>query len=210
MTESCDDYHRWYVEAGATVKFMDVWVMKWIGDLWNYQELISDLKPSLIVEAGTRAGGGALFFAEMARAAHLGCLVLTVDPEQSGIHNKVRAHPGIELLAVRSTNPVVAERIEQVRQTLLGPMLVSLDSDHTKANVLAEMLFFRDLTRSGDYMVVEDGNINGHPVLPGWGEGPYEALQEYAALYPDDYERDIEREEKFGMTYAPLGYLKRR
>jgi cephalosporin hydroxylase len=29
-------------------------------------------------------------------------------------------------------------------------------------------------------------------------------------MYPQDYERDTVREEKFGITYSPLGYLKRR
>ena len=65
----------------------------------------------------------------------------------------------------------------------------------------------RDLTRPGDYVVVEDGNINGHPVLPDWGPGPWEAIEEYESRHPDDYRHDTEREGKFGFTFAPRGYL---
>lgn len=211
MTERLDDYHRWYYENAVYTRthFMGVPVLKFVGDLWNYQELIHELQPSLIVEAGTEAGGGALFFAAMVKAARLDCHVLTVDIDQSQAALSVRDHARIELLTARSTDPIVAERVKQIREVLRGPMLVSLDSDHGKENVLAELLFFRLLTRPGDYVVVEDGNINGHPVLPSFGPGPAEALQEYMERFPDDYERDIEREEKFGVTFAPTGWLKR-
>ena len=50
-------------------------------------------------------------------------------------------------------------------------------------------------------------NINGHPVLPQYGPGPYEAVQEYWARYPEDYVLDTARETKFGFTFAPGGFL---
>jgi cephalosporin hydroxylase len=71
------------------------------------------------------------------------------------------------------------------------------------------MLSLRELVEPGDYMVVEDGNINGHPVLPRWGEGPTEALQAYFDRYPEDYTVDAAREAKFGFTFAPSGFLLR-
>jgi cephalosporin hydroxylase len=88
-----------------------------------------------------------------------------------------------------------------------GPVFAILDSDHTKRHVLAEMLLLRPLMKPGDYMVVEDSNINGHPVLPDWGEGPYEAIQEYLKTYPNDYRKDEARESKFGFTFATGGFL---
>ena len=64
----------------------------------------------------------------------------------------------------------------------------------------------------GDYVVVEDSNINGHPVFSPYdpGPGPYEALEEYFSRFPQDYIPDRERENKFGFTYAPKGFLIRR
>jgi len=66
------------------------------------------------------------------------------------------------------------------------------------------------LLQPGDYLVVEDSNINGHPVLPGWGEEPYEAVQEFLAQHSADYQADRVREEKFGFTFAPAGFLIRK
>ena len=46
-------------------------------------------------------------------------------------------------------------------------------------HVLAEMKLLRPLLSAGDYLIVEDSILNGHPVLPGWGPGPYEAIEAY-------------------------------
>ena len=45
-------------------------------------------------------------------------------------------------------------------------------------------------------LVVEDGNINGHPVLPGWGEGPWEALEDYMARVFDESAQTLEAVQK--------------
>jgi cephalosporin hydroxylase len=104
----------------------------------------------------------------------------------------------------------VADCIHRLRQEYPGPVFAILDSDHTKKHVLAEMRLLRPLLERGDYMVVEDSNINGHPILPGWGEGPMEAILAYEQAFPDDYTHDTGRETKFGITQAPKGYLIRR
>ena len=74
---------------------------------------------------------------------------------------------------------------------------------------MGELNLLRPLLLSGDYVVVEDSNINGHPVISGWGPGPYEAIEDYFRLFPDDYRHDQERENKFGFTFAPNGFLVR-
>lgn len=68
----------------------------------------------------------------------------------------------------------------------------------------------RPVLVSGDYLVVEDSNVNGHPVLRSFGPGPYEAVREYFRRFPGDYEHDTEREAKFGFTFATNGFLRRR
>jgi cephalosporin hydroxylase len=122
----------------------------------------------------------------------------------------VREDPSIEVMTTSSTDPAVATRIGALREQFPGPLFAILDSDHRRDHVVAELELLRGATRPGDYVVVEDGNINGHPVLPGWGPGPYEAMEEYFARYPADYERDDSRESKFGFSFATRGFLVRR
>ena len=81
----------------------------------------------------------------------------------------------------------VAHRIAALREDYRGSVFCILDSDHSEKHVLAEMNMLRPLLCAGDYLVVEDSNINGHPVNPLWGNGPFEAIAHYFRVYPNDY-----------------------
>ena len=202
-------YHRWYydTEVWEEVTFLGVVTNKSVSDMWNYQEILHELKPALIVEFGTRFGGSALYFSVIGRSIVPDLKVLSVDITHGELDPSVHDHDNIELMEVSSSSPEVAHAIARLRSENPGPVFFILDSDHSKAHVLAELELLRDVVTCGDYVVVEDGNINGHPVLPGWGEGPTEALQAYFARYPADYRQDAVRERKFGFTFAPGGFL---
>jgi cephalosporin hydroxylase len=208
----CDAYHAWYYshEIWKTTKFLDVLTYKSVTDLWNYQEILTELKPSLVLELGTYQGGSALYFAETLRLVSPHFRVLTVDIDHNVVAERVRRHDCIELLESDTTNPKVAARFKELRRAYPGKAFCIVDSDHNREHVIAELMLLREVTEPGDYVVVEDGNINGHPVLPDWGVGPYEALEEYLERYPDDYISDVVREKKFGFTFAPKGFLIRR
>jgi cephalosporin hydroxylase len=204
-------HRRWYEsETWKQMTFLGVPVMKWPGDLWNYQEILAALRPALVVEFGTYRGGSALYFAETMRAAGLPPRVLTVDVEPTRIHESVKARADIERMTCSSTDPAVAARIAALRAENPGPVFAILDGDHRRDHVLAEMESLRPLLVAGDVLIVEDGNVNGHPVLPEFGPGPLEAIRAYVAAHPGDYTRDAARETKFGFTFAPEGYLVRR
>nr|WP_090339546.1 CmcI family methyltransferase [Mycolicibacterium malmesburyense] len=202
-------YHQWYYNTSVwkTTTWFGVKCWKSVTDMWNYQEILLDLKPSLVIEFGTAYGGSALFFANVMRRMGKPFKVLSVDISHAALDVVAQADPDILFVESRSTVPAIAEHIQRLRSQFPGNVFAILDSDHSKNHVLAEMKLLRDLLRPGDYLVVEDSNMNGHPVLPGFGPGPYEAIEEYETEFPNDYRHDLERESKFGWTFAPYGYL---
>jgi cephalosporin hydroxylase len=204
-------YHHWFFnnEINWTLGIFGCPIVKSPTDLWNYLEILHDLDAQLVVEFGTLAGGSALFFKMVLSQLHKDFRILTVDIDHSGVAAPVRRDPNIELLTASSTAPEVAARIAELRRRYPGPAFFILDSDHTAPHVLAELKLLRGVTRRGDYVVVEDGDINGHPVRPDAGPGPYEAIEAYEREHAGDYVHDRKREAKFGFTCAPNGYLKR-
>jgi cephalosporin hydroxylase len=210
QAEIFDAYHSWFYGRELWRRsYLGVPCLKSVLDLWNYQEIIAELKPALALEFGTYKGGTALFLADLISKVNDVGKVLTVDHKYRELNSRVTGHPSIEFLTCDTTAGVVKEWLSNYRSRVPGPLFAILDSAHDKEQVLKELNFLRTLTHSGDYVVVEDGNMNGHPVEPDLGPGPLEALQEYFEIYPTDYERDVNRENMFGFTFAPMGYLKR-
>jgi cephalosporin hydroxylase len=201
-------FHELYYEAadrGGTWRattWMGVSVAKCPLDLWAYQEILFEVRPELIVECGTYRGGSALYFAHLCDLLGRG-RVLTIDIEPWPLPR----HPRLTRLLRSSTAP---EAAAEVRRQAAGkaPVLVVLDSDHRAEHVLAEMRLYGPLVTPGSYLVVEDTNVNGHPVLPDFGPGPHEAVETFLRECPD-FEADHTRE-KFLLTFNPGGFLRRR
>jgi cephalosporin hydroxylase len=93
-------------------------------DMWLYQELLVQLRPSLLIEFGTFQGGSALYFATIlsalppppaaaAPAAHK-FKVVTVDIHGDLLHPTVAADARIEAIAASSTDAAVERRIREL------------------------------------------------------------------------------------------------
>ena len=204
-------YHLWYYNTGVwqQTTWMGVQTYKSPMDMWNYQEILFSLKPSVVIEFGTWQGGSALFFSSVMQQIGRPYVVVSVDITASRISEKTKSDPNIRLLTMSSAAPEIRQTLQALRNDYPGPVFAILDSDHSKQHVLAEMMNLRDMLVTGDYLVVEDSNINGHPVAKSFGPGPYEAIEEYFGMFPQDYEHDFEREKKFGFSFAPNGFLRR-
>jgi cephalosporin hydroxylase len=196
-------YRRW--QAGA-----DTINLSWFGhlilkcplDLWIYQELIVRSRPDVVIECGTCAGGSALFLAMVMDQIGHG-EVITIDIEE---RPGLPQHPRLTYLTGSSTDPLI---VAQVKQRVGNSRVMAiLDSDHREPHVLNELTIYSELVHPGDYLIVEDTNINGHPTFPEFGPGPMEAVEKFLA-HTDDFVVD-ERCERFLMTLHPRGYLRRR
>jgi len=206
--EIVDQFHMLYYDSrmfGKTwvdTTFLGTKVEKCPLDLWIYQEIIHEIRPEIIVECGTFLGGGALYLASICDLLNHG-QVVTIDI----LDRKDKPqHSRIEYLLGSSTSP---EIVEKVRARVQGksPVLIILDSDHKKAHVLNELNIYGEMVTKGSYLIVEDSNINGHPVRPGYGPGPMEAIDEYLRNNTS-YVVD-KTKEKFYLTFNPKGYLRR-
>jgi cephalosporin hydroxylase len=84
---------------------------------------------------------------------------------------------------------------------------VLLDSDHAEAHVRQELEAYHPLVTAGSYLVVEDTNLNGHPVEPEHGPGPWEAMQAFLSAHTQ-FAHDTEMD-KFLVSFNPKSFLKR-
>jgi cephalosporin hydroxylase len=200
-------FHRLFYESGtrtwSNTRWLGVPAQKCPFDLWVYQELLHELRPAVIVECGTADGGSALFLASICDLLGKGEIVSIDIRELAGRP----AHDRITYLTGSSTAP---EIVQAVRERLQGhsPVLVLLDSNHERDHVLAELRLYGPLVTPGSYVVVEDSNVNGNPVLPEFGPGPGEAIDAFLAE-SNEFEIDESRE-KYFLTFNPRGYLRKR
>jgi cephalosporin hydroxylase len=199
-------FHLWFYNRSAKTFDNTFWLGTAIEknplDMQIYQEIIYDTKPDVLIETGTLRGGSALFFASIFDLLKRG-RVLTVDivPEQTR-----PKHPRITYI----TGSSISEEVMRTLSNAINPgerVMVTLDSLHTRDHVLQELKLYSPLVTVGNYLIVEDSNVNGHPVLPGTGPGPMEALTAFLAgntrFVPDS------NREKYGFTFNPSGWLKR-
>lgn len=202
-----EQFHRlFYHDSAATwrqTEYRGVRTAKCPLDLWVYQEVLWEVKPELVIEAGTNRGGSAYFLADLCALAGRG-RVVTIDVEE---YPELPVHERITYLHGSSTAEEVVARVRRELPNS-GPVIVILDSDHSEEHVLAELGCYAPMVTTGSYIIVEDTNISGHPVLPSFPNGgPMAAVERFVASNPS-YCVDPSRE-KFMLTFNPRGYLRR-
>ena len=202
------EFHKLYFDARA---FNMTWRNTfWLGcpvlkcplDLWIYQEILAELRPEVIVESGTAYGGSSFYLASVCDMLDRGRIVtMDIEPRDGR-----PVHPRITYITGSSLSDEVFGRISGAVAGAES-VLVILDSDHRKEHVLAELRLYGPIVTRGSYLIVEDTNLNGHPVLPDYGPGPAEAVAEFLAS-EQSFAVDSGRE-KLYLTFNPGGYLRK-
>ena len=201
-------------------------IIQYPQDIVAFQELVSQVKPDLILETGIAHGGSLVL------SASLLCLLDVIDgldPRQSprkvvGVDIDIRSHNRkalddhplrfkMELIEGSSIDPDI---IQQVRSHSDGVerVLLSLDSNHTHEHVLAELNAYADLVSVSSYCivfdtVVEDLPNGSFPDRP-WdvGNNPKTAVHEWLKTHPE-FVIDKDIDNKLLISVAPDGYLRR-
>ncbi|MFV1917633.1 MAG: CmcI family methyltransferase [Patescibacteria group bacterium] len=203
--EIIDEFHKLYYNSRIWTEtyWLGVPIHKCPFDLWICQEIICRLEPDVVVETGTGDGGSALFFASTIFELMGKGKVLTIDNKKE---SNLPRHVRIKYLVGSSISPKTVQKIKR----LIGKrdrVMVSLDSNHEMEYVLKELRIYSKLVSDGNYLVVEDTNLNGHPVVPDFGPGPMEAAKEFLKENEDFV---VEGElEKFFSSFNAGGILRK-
>lgn len=201
-----NNFHKLYYYLGASGQtwedtfWFGVKTLKCPLDMWIYQEIIYKVKPDVIIECGTASGGSALFMASICDYLNKG-VVLTIDNLEDMSRPK---HKRIKYFLGSSID---IDIVSQVKKNIKNgdKVLVILDSDHRKEHVFSELKIYSKLVTKKSYLIVEDTNVYGHPVLKEYGPGPMEAVVEFMEGNKD-YRVD-KYWEKFLFTFNPSGFL---
>ena len=190
-------------------------------DMIRLQELVYQLKPDVILETGIAHGGSAIFLAGLCRLLGRGRVVgvdIEIRPHNRAAIETHEFAPWITLVEGDSVSPGTVERV----RSLIGAtesVLLILDSNHSKAHVLAELEAYSPLVKPGGYIIVADGVMSSLAGMPGAREdwdwnNPKAAVAEFLETHPE-FERAAppcvfdEGRVRTGGSYWTDGYLRR-
>ena len=192
-------------------------------DIVQFQEIVWQTKPDLIIETGIAHGGSLILSASMLALLDMLSpssqkrMVLGIDIDIRK-HNReaIEAHPlanRVKMLEGSSTDESIVNAAKEFAKDFKS-IMVCLDSNHTHEHVLQELKFYADLVSVGNYCIVwdtivEDMPKGSYPDRP-WdkGDNPKTAVWEFLKTHKE-FEIDKNIQNKLLITVAPDGYLRR-
>ena len=151
-------YWQAHVQTWGNTKWRNVRVWKAPTDLWVYQELITEIKPDLIIETGTAYGGSALYMRDILDKEYPEGKIISIDILHEILEEKAKV-PGIEFYLGGSTE---IETVTHVKALIAAyncqRVMVILDSDHSEEHVSKELDLYSPLVTVGSIIVIEDTN----------------------------------------------------
>jgi len=190
-------------------------------DIVQFQEIVWQTKPDLIIETGIAHGGSLILSAsllallDLLSPAKRMVLGIDIDIRQ---HNReaIEAHPlsdRIKMLEGSSTDQDIIDQVYNYARNFKSVM-VCLDSNHTHEHVLRELQLYSPFVSAGNYCIVWDTVVEDMPENSckdrPWGKGdnPKTAVWEFLKTHPE-FEVDKSIQNKLLITVAPDGYLRR-
>ena len=191
-------------------------------DLVRLQEVIFTIAPDVIVETGVNQGGSAVFFASLCRLMGKGRVVSIDIQIPLSVREAVAKSPYADLITLIEGDSTAPSTVDTVRQLISEgeKTFFFLDSDHSKAHVLAELNAYASSVSVGSYIVAADGImriLHDTPIGSSqWrDDNPAAAAREFVSANPDfviDKPRALfcQEREIHGFTYWSDGWLLRK
>jgi cephalosporin hydroxylase len=185
--------------------YKDIPCLKCPFDIAIYMKLLWDLKPKTIIEIGSKFGGSAVFFADIAQIFGLETHVWSIDLEPPAIDD-----PRITFLR-GDVNHLDETFAAHGLSECPHPWYVNEDSAHTYAGCLSALKVLAREMRSGDILAMEDGSLVELGLSERYQGGPNRAIEDFFEAEPDVFEIITELCDMFGRnaTYNPNGYLRK-
>jgi len=182
----------WNQKYSYTFTWMGRPIIQHPEDMIRLQEVIYTLKPDLVIETGVAHGGSLVYTASLLKAMGKG-RVVGVDIEIRS-HNRAAIEKHelasmIQLIEGDSVAPqIVAAATKGIKSQ--DTVLIILDSNHSKAHVLAELEAYAPFVSVGSYIVATDGLMQDvYDVPRGQAEwqqdNPVEATREFVLAHPE-------------------------
>lgn len=188
-----------WLRAGWDAKY--VYSFSWMGrpviqlpeDMLRIQEVIYAVKPTLIIETGVAHGGSLIYYASLFRAMGIVGRVLGIDIEiRPQNRTAIEAHELFPYITLIEGSSIQAETVNQVCAQIGKDdrVMVILDSNHTKAHVLAELEIYGPIVSPGCHIVATDGIMhwlgNAPRTQPDWSwDNPRDAAAEFLSHHPE-------------------------
>lgn len=170
-------------------------------DNWQMSEMMYEVKPDYVIEAGTLHGGSAVYYAAMLEFINPNAKVLTVDINEEQIHAEAKNHPLWAKRIKFYKGSSIAPEIHEQLKAEIGEgkkVFVTIDTLHAPKHVTAELELYSQYVSVGSYMVLQDTYYDGLP----------EVLDEFLKTHPN-WERDEKADDRFIFTKYRGGFLKR-
>lgn len=218
---------RLWLRSGWDARY--VYSFTWAGrpiiqlpeDILRIQEVIYDIKPDVIIETGVAHGGMLMFYASLCSIIGKG-RVIGIDVEIRP-HNReaIETHPLSSFVTLIEGSSIGAEVVQQTRDLLVEDetVMVTLDSNHSRDHVLAELNAYGDMVSTGSYIVAMDGimqDLVGAPrTEDDWDwNNPQTAVKQFLNERTDFIQQDPAFKFNEGIinervTYWPKAYLRR-
>jgi len=171
-------------------------------DYVMYQMIISEVKPDLIIEIGTRIGGGAFYMADLLDSIGKG-VIHTIDIVDE-VSSKVKQHERIQFF----TDGWANYDLGLVKG--YDKILIIEDASHMYVDTIGVLNKFYPIVSKGSYLIVEDGIINELGLEKKYDGGPLRAIREFLPEHPE-FIVDRKWCDMFGKnaTFNVNGYLKK-
>lgn len=174
-------------------------------DLVVYEEILWDVRPSVIVEIGSQQGGFAFWLNDRMRLIGQDCKIVTVDIKEDAKNNLegINYKNFIHVVGDCNSSRTIERVSKEIRQN--DKVLIIEDSSHTYENTYNALCSYNHLITPGSYFIIEDGicDLIDFGVSP----GPMKAVEDWI-LKNDKFEIDRTKE-RYIMTYNPKGFLKK-